>query len=221
MLRTGNYLYLISFLCLLLFAGCQKADIPELETSILFSVDFDENKFALDYRKAYLAAYTSDGKLINYGNLSDSVKWELKSQSSENKIDILYFEVTSNGYLNVEHIKDVPIGQKFVDSNKFVTPDWDYFGLTLKVEDFGNRRDNNTSLTFFECIAHDFIRGSSYSGNLIGIRQKTGIPIKLHILSQIRDIRAMNCSFSKEARMNPTYIPWIFPQRILLREIRS
>jgi hypothetical protein len=160
----GKFLYFIGFIYLVTFTSCQKDDIPELESHILFSVDLDNLKFDPYYREAYMAAYTSDGILINYGSLSDSAKWVLKGKCKEDKIDILYFEIYDEGSLTVNHFRNVSIGQLFADTNTIVFPSPEYYNITLKVEDFGNHRDNNTSLTFFESSPHRFTRGSGYSG---------------------------------------------------------
>jgi|GEM_PF-2352555 len=164
MKHTGRFLYSLRFLCIILFTGCQKDDVPSLDSRILFSVDLDIQRFDPYTREVYMAAYTSDGKLINYGSLSDSAKWELKGKCRDDKIDILYFEIHNEGTLAVDHFKNVAIGKLFAEANAMEFHSSEYFDLTLKVEDFGNRRENNTSLTFFESIAHDFTRGSGYSG---------------------------------------------------------
>jgi hypothetical protein len=161
--HTAKFLYALSFL-LLLFTACQKNNNPEPESRTLFSVDLDQGKFDKYYREAYLAAYTTQGELINYGSLSDSVKWELTGGSMNDTIDILYFEVQNEGSLSIHHFRKVIPGQVFADSNTFVPPSNQYFGIMLRVEDFGNHRYANTSLTQFESAPRKFSRGSFYSG---------------------------------------------------------
>jgi hypothetical protein len=115
--------------------------------------------------EAYIAAYSSDGKLLNYGNLSDSSNWKLKGECKDDKIDILYFSISHDGALSIAHIKDVSIGYSFTDTNRFAMNSFPQdFPITLKVEDFGNHSANNTSLTDFEMIPRNFNRGYPYTG---------------------------------------------------------
>jgi hypothetical protein len=160
----GTCLHSLTFL-FIIFASCQKENVPELKSRILFSVDLNNQKFDPYYRETYLAAYTTKGKLINYGSLSDSANWELKGECKEDKIDILYFEIGNKSSLSIDHIRNVNIGQSIQDTNKFENnPSLQDIRFTLKVEDFGNYNGNSTGLNVFEMIPHKFMRGYSYSG---------------------------------------------------------
>jgi hypothetical protein len=176
--HIGKYSHSLTFL-LILFVSCQKDVVPELESRVLFSVDLDNQKFNPYYREAYIAAYTSDGKLINYGSLSDSASWELKGEYKEDKIDILYFEIGNESTLTIDHIKNVNIGQSFVDTNRFeIHPSSQDIRFTLKVEDFGNYNGNCTSTNVFEMMPRKLIRGYSYSGEFDWENIKDGYAYK-------------------------------------------
>lgn len=163
MKNIRKYRLALTFL-VILSIGCKKDDTPELKTCILFSVDLDIQKFNPFYREAYISAYTSDGKLINYGSLTDSARWDLKGECKEDKIDILYFEIRNGDVLFIDHIKNVNIGQTFVDTKRFEIRSTQDIRITLKVEDFGNHNGNSTSLKLFETVPRQFVRGYPYTG---------------------------------------------------------
>lgn len=143
----------ILFFILILFSRCNQDIVSEVEERVLFSVDLDQQKFNPDNKGAYLAAYTSSGELINYGNLTDSIKWELKSTYKEDSIDILYFEFYHERPLWIYHIKNVQIGHSFKDDSIFKSrASTDDIRITLKVEDFGNRFERNMSSTSLPAI---------------------------------------------------------------------
>ena len=160
------YNKILHFLTLIsvLFVSCQKDNTLESESRILFSIDLDVQKFDTDYKKAYIAAYTSDGKLINYGSLSDSTKWELEADFKKDIIDIVYFEIWHKNSLKINHIRNINIPQSFTDPNK-LEPD-PFLNqtkhITLKVEDFGNRDENSTGSTPYENRPHKHNRGNSH-----------------------------------------------------------
>lgn len=146
---------------LLSFVSCQSDDVsesadgPEAKTNVLFSVDLDPNKYNGSIQ-SYLAAYTPEGKLLQYGCLVDSTKWDLKAKYEGSKIDIVYITVVNTQTIYVDHIKNVNVGQTFTDSNRIVG-DYQETGtkvLKFKVEDFGNRTDNTTSTDLEIKIPH-------------------------------------------------------------------
>lgn len=161
--HSNQFLTLLIFF-VILFISCQKDNIQELETRILFSVDLDNQKFDPDLREAYLAAYTSNGALINYGSLTDSSKWDLMGECIGDKIDILYFEIINKSSLTIDHIRNVSIGQTFRDNNSVTIHPPTDMKITLKVEDFGNYSGNSTSNKVFEMFPRKFNRGAAYSG---------------------------------------------------------
>lgn len=179
MKNIGKFLYSLTSICLILTSGCQKEDVPELNSRVLFSVDLGQ---AVPYFETYMAAYTSDGKLINYGSLSDSSKWELKGQCRENKIDVLYFELANETQVIIDHFRNVPIGQSFGDPNSIENQFSPYFLVTLKVEDFGNDIENSTSSTIFESIIHDFERGSNNVQSYFWNKKENGYAFKHSII---------------------------------------
>lgn len=164
-------------LTIVLFVSCKKENPIQLQPSILFSVDLDNQKFNIDYMKAYIAAYTPQGELLNYGSLSDSSKWDLKAEYNGSKIDILYYEVWRESSVNISHIKAVPVGETFTDPN-WLVPDPllnQYKPIIIKVEDFGNRDDNNTASNNFEKRAYKHIRGYAYPyGDIIWDKIENG-----------------------------------------------
>src|SRR6218665_512746 len=142
--------------CFLLFLfSCQndEADSPAVEqqTNVLFSVDFGNSyKGSI---KGYLAAYTPEGELLNYGSLGDSTKWDLKGKYNGDKIDILYFEVI-NG-LGIQHMKNIPVGQTFTNLRNTATyQETDKKTFKFKVEDFGKREGNGTDEFGFMSTAY-------------------------------------------------------------------
>lgn len=146
---------LLSTFFLLFLFSCQndEADSPTVEqqTNVMFSVNFGNSyKGSI---KGYLAAYTPEGELLNYGSLGDSTKWDLKGKYNGDKIDILYFEVV-NG-LTVQHIKNINVGQTFTNSivsNQYQETDNKTF--KFKVEDFGKREGNGTDEFGFMSTAY-------------------------------------------------------------------
>ena len=147
-----------------LFFSCQK-DPVEKETQILLSVNVNSQKFNKVFREAYMAAYTPEGELLSYGCLSDSSTWDLKAEYDKDKIDILYFEIQQKLFLSIHHIKNVDIGQLFEDDNTVtISPSFQYLNITLKVEDFANHINNNTSLNFFGKIPYIYHRGNNNIG---------------------------------------------------------
>lgn len=163
-MKHVNKLFKLFVLSALLFVSCQKNNIPDLENSILFSVDLDNNKFKIDNFVAYIAAYTPEGDLLNYANLSDSSIWNLMAKYNGDKIDILYIEIWHESLVKIKHIRDVAVGQIFNDQNplKADYSSSEYVNVTLKVEDFGNRVGNETSTNFYEEWPHKHIRGFAY-----------------------------------------------------------
>ena len=164
MKHLNKILQLLTFI-LVLCVSCQKDDKLEQEPRILFSVDLDIQKFDIkNYREGYIAAYTPDGELINYGSLSDSAKWELKADYKNDFIDIVYFEVSHKTSLKIDHFRNVPIGQSFTDPNKFESAPYinQAINITFKVEDFGNRDENSTGTMLYENRPYKHHRGYAY-----------------------------------------------------------
>ena len=157
---------------------------------MLFSVDLASGSFNNDYEKGvYLAAYTPDGDLLGYGNLTDSTKWDLIGKYTGDKIDILFIDVWNYDYLAIYHFTDVPIGQSFTGQSSLASaspariklmPTNPKLGmmkqqvpsvpnqrdgaciLNLKVEDFGNRTGNTTGTNSYESYAYFHGRGTAY-----------------------------------------------------------
>lgn len=167
-----KYLSSLIFL-LIIFTACKKEKNIELEPEILFSVDPDQQKFnyiSSPSAKKYLAAYTTDGELIDYGCLSDSARWELSGVCEDNFIDIVYFNVIT-GLSNVtydlivEHFRNVSPGCKFADPYNSSDPTYYGIDIFLKVEDFGNCIDDEMYTGPYELRPHLLLRGyTNYNG---------------------------------------------------------
>lgn len=146
---------------ILFILSCQKDD-PEAKSNVLFSVDLD-NKWDGGI-KGYIAAYSPKGELLNYASLTDSTKWELKAKYVGSKFDILFYSIIGNS-INVEHIKNISIGQSFTDlKNMKSYPIIGDKTFNLKVEDFGNRAGNSTAKYSYMSNPIKRITGGSYSG---------------------------------------------------------
>lgn len=146
---------------LLFLVSCQNDDdAPEPKSNVLFSVDLANKNHAGDI-KGYIAAYTPDGELLNYGSLGDSLKWDLKAKYDGTKIDIVYFDVL-NG-LTANHFKNISVGQTFTDPDLNINYNTDTGSKTfnLKVEDFGNRNGNSTA--DFTYMGVPFMRRTGYA----------------------------------------------------------
>ena len=182
--------------------SCQKDSTPDIKSNVLFSVDLASGSFNNGYEQAYLAAYTPDGELLGYGNLTDSTKWDLVGKYTGDKIDILFIDEWHESYLAIYHYTDVPIGQSFTgqSSSAYASPkrieqmpinpklgkmqqqvssvpnqrDVSYV-LNLKVEDFGNRYDNTSSSNSYESYPYFHSRGIAYPfGELIWDKVENG-----------------------------------------------
>lgn len=153
---------LSAFFALFLYS-CQNDEAtetptPDQQSKVLFSVDFG-NAYTGDI-KGYLAAYTPEGELLNYGSLGDSLKWNLKGKYNGDKIDILYFQIV-NG-ITIQHIKSVPVGKTFSNKQNFELYKETYRKtFKIKVEDFGKRDDNAPMENGFMSTAY-----FGYSGNV-------------------------------------------------------
>ncbi|MCV2484930.1 hypothetical protein OD917_08355 [Flavobacterium sp. SH_e] len=152
---------------LLSIVSCQNDETPGEETEAnsktLFSVDYKSDRFSGN-GKVYIAAYSKDGKLLNYGSLSDSTKWELKGKYNENKFDVLYFNISEGKTINVHHIKNIEVGQIFsemglVEKTYYPSKISKY---SVKVEDFGNYAGNNT-IGDFIYMSVPYIRQPGYA----------------------------------------------------------
>lgn len=161
-MKHFSKLVLLIVACSLLFESCKKDNETELESSVLFSVDLDNQKFNTDYSISYLAAYTPEGELLSFGNLSDSSKWDLVADYNYDKIDILYLELWNESLLTVNHIKNVTVGQVFKDTDLNEPYIDNSINITLKVEDCGNRDGNSTASNNFESRPHKHHRGIVY-----------------------------------------------------------
>lgn len=152
---------LLTAFSLLFLVSCQNDDAPtEPKSNVLFSVDLANNNHAGDI-KGYIAAYTPDGELLNYGSLGDSLKWDLKAKYNGTKIDIVYFDVLHG--LTADHFKNISVGQTFTDPNlniKYNTETGSKI-FNFKVEDFGNRIGNSTA--DFTYMNVPFMRRTGYA----------------------------------------------------------
>ncbi|CAN1526192.1 hypothetical protein MCETHM1_01241 [Flavobacteriaceae bacterium] len=166
MKRLYTKLFFIIF-PLLIIISCQKDDLSEPKTNILFSVDLQKQS---NERKTeiYVAAYTPEGELLNYGSIIDSTKWDLKAKYDGKKIDIVYFEmvdVYGDSYVNVYHIKNISVGQSFTQTKKAYYPTVGDKAFELKIEDFGNRSGNNTAKFAYMSHAYKHNTGNAYWGD--------------------------------------------------------
>ncbi|KRD57671.1 hypothetical protein ASE40_15000 [Flavobacterium sp. Root935] len=144
---------LLSIFSVIFLFSCQNddADSPVQQAKVLFSVNYGSSHTG-DI-KGYLAAYTPEGELLNYGSLGDSLKWDLKAKYNGDKIDILYFEVV-NG-MQVQHIKNISVGQTFTNlRNIFLYQETDRKTFKFKVEDFGKREGNGNVENGFSSTAY-------------------------------------------------------------------
>ncbi len=115
-------------------SSCQKDSSPEVKSNVLFSVDLASGSFNNGYEQTYLAAYTPDGELLGYGNITDSTKWNLIGKYAGDKIDILLIDIWHENTLNLYHYTDVPVGQSFSDQGN----------LALARKDRMNQHFNNS-----------------------------------------------------------------------------
>lgn len=159
---------LLTAFSLLFLVSCQNDDAPpEPKSNVLFSVDFKNDRFSSD-RKSYIAAYTADGKLLNYGSLSDSAKWSLKAKYDGNKIDILYFEVFSGNTLSLHHIRNIAVGQSFTEpatAQPYYPNTEDFKGYNIKVKDFANYPQNSTAEFLYMSVPYIRKPGYAYWGD--------------------------------------------------------
>jgi hypothetical protein len=154
---------LLTTFSLLFLVSCQNDDTPpEPKSNVLFSVDLANKKHAGDI-KSYIAAYTPDGELLNYGSLGDSLKWDLKAKYDGTKIDIVYFDAANGKGLTANHFKNISVGQTFTDPDLNINYNTDSGSKTfnLKVEDFGNRIGNSTA--DFTYMGVPFMRRTGYA----------------------------------------------------------
>lgn len=154
MIKFRQNLFFVPFLLLVLFScenneTTESPDNPDAKTKVLFSVDLDPNKYNGSIQ-SYLAAYSTDGKLLQYGCLVDSTKWDLKAKYDGDKIDIVYISVINTQNISIDHIRNVKVGQIFTYSNRMLN-NYQETGtkiLKFKVEDFGNRPTNTSSADY-------------------------------------------------------------------------
>lgn len=180
MKQHNKILHFLTFISVL-FVSCQKDNIFELEPNILFSVDLDSHYFDSDNFESYIAAYTSDGKLINYGSLNDSTNWVLEADYMKDVIDIVYFEISNKNHMRINHFRNVNIPQSFTDPNKWEPNPFtnQTKSITIKVEDFGNHDENATDPRSYEDWSYKHNRGYAYPyGNLTWDEVKDGYTYK-------------------------------------------
>lgn len=100
-----------------------KVNLNEDNLQHLYSADNYGDEF---FCKAYLAVFTSKGELLGLGSLTDSLEWEIRSDTfTQSNIEILLYDIIKendeNGFsfVNIHHYADMPAGITF-GSTEFI-----------------------------------------------------------------------------------------------------